>query len=121
MSANSIPTAPAPTTTSEPGALSWKSAPVDDQIRSSSICRKGRLRGRDPVAMMMSPAVIRRFSPSLSTSTAPPPSSRPYPSMWATLFFFRRNLTPFERRFATVRLRSCAGPRSTLNPSNEIP
>ena len=36
---------------SEPGALLCASAPVEDQMRSSSILRTGRSRGREPVAM----------------------------------------------------------------------
>ena len=78
MSANSIPTAPAPTTAREPGASFWYRAPVEDQIRSSSILSMGRSRGRDPVAMMMLEASYVAFSPSAPSTSTPrwPPGDR---------------------------------------------
>jgi hypothetical protein len=48
------------------------SAPVDDQMRFSSIFRTGRSRGREPVAMMTwSASWIERLPSAASTSTFP--------------------------------------------------
>ena len=107
---------------SDSGALVCWSAPVDERTRSSSISRKGRFRGREPVATMTWSAFSVRVSPSFSTSTTPlSPVRRPYPSTWVILFFLKSPPTPRLSCWATFWLRSCAGPRSKERLSALIP
>ena len=106
-SANSMPIAPAPTMKSDPGASFCMSAPVDDQIRSSSIFSVGRSLGRDPVAMMtLAASWTVRLPSDDSTSTFPGPFRRPKPERCVTLFFLKRCATPFVIWATTRRLRS---------------
>ena len=109
MSANSIPTAPAPMTARDAGACSRNSASSDEitvvLLISSPIC--GSPFTREPVAMM---TAFRASYPSLPTFTFLPGWSTPVPFTTVTLFFFMRNSTPFEFWSLTRRERCMATP-----------
>ena len=114
-SANSIPMAPAPTTASVLGASCDIMASVESQTRSWSILRKGRSRGREPVARMTCLPVRVCLPPSLAvTSTWPLPASRPRPGTCVTLFFLNRKPIPFTSRSETWRERFTACAMSVL-------
>jgi len=109
MSANSIPTAPAPMIAMDAGAFSRNSASSDEitvvLLISSPIC--GRPFTRDPVAI--STACFASYA-SLPTFTLRPGWSTPAPFTTVTLFFFMRNSTPFEFWSLTRRERCIATP-----------
>ena len=95
MSANSMPTAPAPMMASESGTRSSSSASSDEitvvLLISRPIC--GMPFTREPVAMT---TAFFASSTSLPTFTFFPGCSTPVPLMTVILCFFIRNSTPFE-------------------------
>ena len=109
MSANSDPTAPAPTIASVFGTCSRKSASseliTDVLLISSPTC--GIPLVRDPVA---STTPFVAVSVSLPTCTVVADVSTPVPLMTVTLFFFIRKSAPLEFWSATFRERRMATP-----------
>ncbi len=103
-SANSQPTAPAPTMTTDLGAASRKSASSVEitVVLSSSRPICGMPFTRVPVATM---SALDAVYVSLSTFTLRPFCSAPVPAITVTLCFFIRNSTPFE--FCSLTLREC--------------
>ena len=109
MSANSQPTAPAPTIASDFGACSRKSASSElitvVLLISSPIC--GIPFTREPVAITI--AFFASWT-SLPTLTFFPACSTPVPLSTVILFFFIRNSAPLEFWSATLRDRFIATP-----------
>ena len=95
MSANSMPTAPAPTIASEAGTRSSSSASSEEMtvvlLISRPIC--GIPLTREPVATTT--AFFASYT-SLPTLTLRPGCSTPVPFTTVILFFFIKNSTPFE-------------------------
>ena len=108
-SANSQPTAPAPTIASRFGAVSRKSASseVITVVPLSARPTCGSPLAREPVAMTIAFLAVSTSSP---TFTVVAEASAPVPLMTVTLFFFIRNSTPFEFCSATFRDRFIATP-----------
>ena len=109
MSANSVPTAPAPTIASVFGAFSRKSASsevITDVLWIVSP-KGGIPLLREPVARMRPFLAV---TTSLPTCTVVADVSTPVPLMTVTLFFFMRNSTPFEFCSDTFRERFIATP-----------
>lgn len=100
MSANSIPTAPAPTMATDVGARSRNSASSVEMTALLSISRPicGMPFTRDPVAIT---TAFDATYTSLSTAIFRPVCSTPVPRITVTLCFFIRNSTPFEFCSAT--------------------
>ncbi len=109
MSANSEPTAPAPTTIIDLGAASRKSA--SSELMTVVLLISSPIWGipltREPVAMTT--AFFASWT-SAPTFTFRPGSRVPVPLMTVTLFFFIRNSTPLEFCSDTRRLRFMATP-----------
>ena len=107
-SANSIPTAPAPMTTREPGRTSLLTAPFDEMTCFSSSATPGSDLGSEPVARMMAlPSSVCAPSSPL-TSTVFRPVRTPTPAYSVILFLRKRNSTPLAIRSATRRERCTA-------------
>ena len=113
MSANSIPTAPAPTMARDFGASSRKSASSEEMTVVLSISRPiwGMPFTRVPVAMTTALAAVYV---SVSTATFLPGKSLPVPEITVTLCFFIKKPTPLE--FCSLTWRECltAADRSSL-------
>ncbi len=124
-SANSHPTAPAPTMIIDLGAFSTTSASSDEitvfLFRSSPIC--GRPFTREPVDTTI-PFFASCFSslPSaVFTETTFLPASVAVPLIHVILFFLNRNSTPLEFCVLTARERFIATPRSSLTSPGVTP
>ena len=113
-SANSQPTAPAPTTAIDFGAFSrTRTSSLDSTVvllSSSPAC--GSPFTREPVAMTTAFfAVCVSALPSAPvTLTSMPPASVPVPMIVVILFFLKRKSTPLEFCCDTARERFIAGP-----------
>ena len=109
MSANSQPTAPAPTIASRFGAVSRKSASseVITVVPLTARPTGGIPLVREPVASTMPFLAVSTSSP---TFTVVAEARTPVPLMTVTLFFFIRNSAPFEFCSATFRDRFIATP-----------
>ena len=88
--ANSMPTAPAPMTTSDRGICGICEDLVRRDDRLAVEGRPGRVRGREPVARRTFFVLIFVSPPSPLTMTLPGPSSRACPRNSVILFFLKR-------------------------------
>ena len=114
-SANSVPTAPAPTMAIVFGAFSRKSASVLEMIFVPSNVRPiwGMSLAREPVPITTAFAAVSSTSPAAPPVTFtffPPGSSVALPRTSSILCFLRRNSTPLEFWSATRRERFIATP-----------
>ena len=107
-SANSTPTAPAPTTAIDLGARSLRTAPFEEITVFSSMVTPGSDFGSEPVARMTARASSGSAPPVAFTSTTFFPMRVPRPGNSVILFFRKRNSTPLAIRSATRRLRCTA-------------
>ncbi len=109
ISANSLPTAPAPMTAMVFGACSRNSASSELMTVVLLMSRPsgGMPFTREPVAITMALVAVCTSAP---TFTLRPGCSTPWPLMTVTLCFFMRNSTPFEFCSATLRERFMATP-----------
>ena len=104
-SANSTPTAPAPTTAIDLGDRSLRTAPFEEITVFSSMVTPGSDFGSEPVARMIARASSVSAPPGPFTSTTFFALRVPRPGNKVILFFRKRNSTPFAIRSATRRLR----------------
>ena len=124
-SANSTPTAPAPTTTIDAGAFSAISTSSLESTTFLSSARPacGSPFTREPVAITTAFfASCVSFLPSASvTVTFLPFSITPSPRIDCTLYFFIRKSTPLEFCALMARERFMAGPKSSVMPLRVMP
>jgi hypothetical protein len=124
-SANSQPTAPAPTTAIVLGACSSTSTSSDESTTflSSASPACGSPRTRDPVATTTAflASCFSALPSAPVTLTVRGATSFAVPLRWATLFFFIRNSTPFEFCVLTARDRFMAVPYSNETSPTVMP
>ncbi len=119
---SSRPITPAPTTSRCLGTSGSTNAPVEDTIRFSSISMPFKRATSEPVATTMDFASSDCVLPSAPlTSTLPAAAIRPLPWKASTLFFFRRNSTPFTLPSTPWSLKAIMAFRSSLGAGMPIP
>jgi hypothetical protein len=124
-SANSQPTAPAPTTAIVLGACSSTSTSSDDRTSflSSASPTCGSPRTREPVATddRLPRVVLLALAVGAREADGARATSLAVPLRWVTLFFFIRNSTPFEFCVLTARDRFMAVPYSNATSPTVMP
>jgi hypothetical protein len=124
-SANSQPTAPAPTIAIDFGAFSRISASSLEMIvvlfSSSPAC--GSPFTREPVQITTAfvAVCVSAFPSAPTTFTDLPPASAPVPLIHVILFFLKRNSTPFEFLVLTSRERFIATWKSSFTSPTVTP
>ena len=94
--------------TSDPGRVSFRTAPFDEMTRVSSMVTPGSERGSDPVARITARASSVVVPAEPVTSTVVALFITPRPGTRVILFLRNRNSTPLAIRSATRRLRRTA-------------